>query len=264
MNFVICGNEPPGNPLKALEQYGPDGNPVWDTSGSPGSALYQRLQRCFGRRCGYCGRPCIRKPRQPYSNEFDHFRPRSRWPELTFEWENLIYSCRQCNTLKSDQFPAGEADNSRLDQLKSELDQLAPHGAVYRRIEERIKETERSDSEIKDFEREFGRTFAHPSEADGYVNPRDQADKAKKFFVNDPDSGRILPNPNLDDRQWSKAVRTICDLDLNRVETGHGALASQRKGGPRMEEVVNQELARVRSDLGSRKRCFRECGASPS
>lgn len=51
--------------------------------------------------CAYCERLC--ENRQGFSqNEVDHFRPRSFANHLTFEWINMIYSCRGCNRNKDD------------------------------------------------------------------------------------------------------------------------------------------------------------------
>lgn len=206
------------------------------------------LKRCFKGLCGYCERRCHRPPRGekpslPEHNTVDHFKPYSRFPDLTYSWENLVYACLRCNKVKNDQFPAGEKDNSRLDDLKEQLNPRS-FGPLKRamlskeRIEERIEDTKRSDAEIKDFEFECGRTFAHPSESDGYVNPRDRAEKDKKFFIFDH-QGRILPNPDLDDREWSKAVRTICDLDLNATLGSRGP----RRGSYRKTDLCGLRKA---------------------
>lgn len=216
MHFVDCGDEPAS--LAPLVQYNANGAPIWDTTGTAGSDFFRDLGRPFQYLCGYCEKPCKRgRPGKPDSGEVDHFRPRSRYSKLTFEWENLVYACHRCNWKKADQFPDGEEDNSRLDKLKEQLGSLNSLSQLEQawRVKERIDDTERSDSEIKDFERKFpNKKFAHPPEADGYVNPRDRAEKAEIFFVFDS-RGEILPNPDLDNRKWSMAVRMICDLDLN-------------------------------------------------
>ena len=285
MHFVDCGNEPAS--LRELVKYHANGEPDWDTRGERGSIFYRDLGRPFDRLCGYCERPCHGRQRgKPDSNEVDHFRPRSRYSKLTFEWENLVYTCHRCNWKKDDQFPNGEKDNSRLDELenrlaarknrrdelKNQLAALQPGGAVkdprhiprvksiqdeeiprikkeIKRIKERIKDTKRSDSEIKEFERKFpNKKFAHPPEADGYVNPRDRAEKAETFFVFNH-LGEIHPNPDLDDRKWSMAVRIICDLDLNPVKPGHRAedLLTLRKEAFWKCAQVAREAARGRT-----------------
>ncbi len=37
--------------------------------------------------------------------DIDHFRPKSRYPEHTFAWPNLLLVCSGCNRKKADQFP---------------------------------------------------------------------------------------------------------------------------------------------------------------
>lgn len=249
MHFVDCASQPAS--LAPLVQYNANGVPIWDTTGSHGSDFFRDLGRPFQYLCGYCEKPCKRgQPGKPDSGEVDHFRPRSLYPQLTFEWENLVYACHRCNWKKADQFPDGEEDNSRLDKLKEQLGSLNSLSQLEQawRVKERIKDTERSDSEIKDFEREFGRTFVHPSASDGYVNPRDRAEKADTFFVFGSD-GRVLPDPDLDDRKWSMAVRVICDLDLNQEEPGHRAedLRTLRKQAFWQWEQVAREAARGRT-----------------
>jgi 5-methylcytosine-specific restriction endonuclease McrA len=36
--------------------------------------------------------------------DIEHIKPKSKFPELTYDWENLSISCRKCNSLKSDYF----------------------------------------------------------------------------------------------------------------------------------------------------------------
>jgi uncharacterized protein (TIGR02646 family) len=39
--------------------------------------------------------------------ETDHFRPKSRFPELVYEWSNWVFSCHDCNNFKGEKWPAG-------------------------------------------------------------------------------------------------------------------------------------------------------------
>ena len=52
--------------------------------------------------CAYCE---VRTDSGSTKPEIDHFRPRSKYPHLTFKWENLLYSCHKCNYKKDDEFP---------------------------------------------------------------------------------------------------------------------------------------------------------------
>ena len=80
-------------------------------TGDEPAAYWGRFRDELGRRfhgnCGYCERQCDangeHSGRQP---TLDHFRPRSRFPRLTYEWTNWIFSCRQCNVeYKQDKWP---------------------------------------------------------------------------------------------------------------------------------------------------------------
>ena len=192
MHFVDCGAEPPS--LRPLEKYDARGNPVWNPECRKAeySAFISDLQSRFNSLCAYCERRCERppsgkKPERDQDNTVDHFRPRSRFLDRTFEWENLVYACYRCNQAKGNKFPGKvPAEKGLIEDL---IDQIAEAD-------------------------KYGKRFVDPSEADGYVNPRDRAEKAETFFEFSRD-GKILPNHDLDDRKWSKAVRTICDLDLN-------------------------------------------------
>ena len=36
----------------------------------------------------------------------DHFRPKRRFPELVYDWDNWIFSCHECNQAKGNKWPA--------------------------------------------------------------------------------------------------------------------------------------------------------------
>jgi HNH endonuclease len=70
-------------------------------------------------------------------NQIDHFWPRSRYPEKTYAWPNLLWSCGACNSKKSARFPldAGGAPlllnpTDPLDHPREHL-QLAPNRGIY-------------------------------------------------------------------------------------------------------------------------------------
>ncbi len=54
-------------------------------------------------KCAYCEA----KPAESGNIEVEHFRPKSIYPELAFEWTNLLPICRKCNDSKSD-YDTGE------------------------------------------------------------------------------------------------------------------------------------------------------------
>lgn len=49
-------------------------------------------------KCAFC--EC--KPGESSNIEVEHFEPKSIYPELAFEWDNLLPSCRKCNEAKLD------------------------------------------------------------------------------------------------------------------------------------------------------------------
>ena len=60
-------------------------------------AFWAPLRAAFHSLCGYCERRC--------RGEVDHFKPKSRYPELVYTWSNWIFSCHDCNQLKGEKFP---------------------------------------------------------------------------------------------------------------------------------------------------------------
>lgn len=59
--------------------------------------LINDLKSPFHGNCGYCETQC--------RGEVDHFRPKSRFPELVYDWSNWIFSCHDCNHAKLDNWP---------------------------------------------------------------------------------------------------------------------------------------------------------------
>lgn len=51
-------------------------------------------------KCVYC-ESCIE---HVHPGDIEHIRPKSKYPHLTFEWENLTYVCRECNRHKRDEY----------------------------------------------------------------------------------------------------------------------------------------------------------------
>jgi len=51
-----------------------------------------RFRQAFSDNCGYCETLC--------KGEIDHFRPKSKFPKLVYEWVNWVFSCHDCNQSK--------------------------------------------------------------------------------------------------------------------------------------------------------------------
>ena len=72
---------------------------------STGYQAYKtRLRIEFSHSCAYCE---TREPEIGGSQSFhiDHFKPKKRFPDLICSYDNLIYSCRNCNVYKGDYWP---------------------------------------------------------------------------------------------------------------------------------------------------------------
>ena len=61
----------------------------------------------FNHKCGYCERACDAARGNPKAPELDHFKPRSKFPTLTYVWGNWVLSCKECNTIKADEWADG-------------------------------------------------------------------------------------------------------------------------------------------------------------
>ena len=58
----------------------------------------ESLESAFHWLCGYCELPVVNGP-------VDHFRPKSRFPEVVYCWPNWVLACSSCNNKKSSKWP---------------------------------------------------------------------------------------------------------------------------------------------------------------
>jgi uncharacterized protein (TIGR02646 family) len=78
-------------PPPCLAEY-KHGRDRWDeTVNRP--EIRAHLNRMQGRRCAYCEGPL-----DDHKQHIEHFRTRSRFPKLMFEWRNLYLSCAQVDS----------------------------------------------------------------------------------------------------------------------------------------------------------------------
>ena len=75
-------------------------NGSWELHPDDYIAVISALQQEFNSICAYCERKCDRR-----SNQVDHFRPRERASSRSLDWCNLVYSCKECNTQKANNWP---------------------------------------------------------------------------------------------------------------------------------------------------------------
>jgi uncharacterized protein (TIGR02646 family) len=108
MHAVDRGDEPPDLPA-VRQRYTPgwvryyrDGKGKKPTD-DHWRKFQPRLSKAFSTICGYCER-C-------YKGQVDHFRPKSAYPELVYEWSNWVFACPTCNQSKGEKWPtAGYVD----------------------------------------------------------------------------------------------------------------------------------------------------------
>ena len=153
-----------------------------DLGGQERVQIRDSLVEDFGPICVYCERPCSSPTaggNAPDEETIDHFKPRNHFPQLSFDWLNLVHSCYRCNQRKGNQWPGYQ------DELTNEL--LAAY---------------------------YQDQYVPPSE---YVSPNliEGVMPARDYFEFDVTTGEILPGEELEATQWSMAVRTIRDIDLN-------------------------------------------------
>lgn len=60
--------------------------------------FHDDLVATFFGHCGYC--------EEISRGEIDHFRPKSRFPELVYEWSNWVFACHDCNSFKGEKWPS--------------------------------------------------------------------------------------------------------------------------------------------------------------
>ena len=146
--------------------------------------IRQELARDFQGLCAYCEQPCTAPTREHTFEEesIDHYRPRQRFPQLSLDWSNLVYSCRRCNLAKANKWPeTGDCINRRL--------------------------------AIEDSRYTPVREYVNPNEVAGYL-------PATEFFDFDIRTGDIRPDGSMGSLGWSTAQRTITDIDLNDSAIG--------------------------------------------
>ncbi len=119
MHYVDRGAEPTG-----LKRYRDRYTPRWASHyergiGTKPSDSHWRIFLGdigvkFSNNCGYCETLC--------KGEVDHFRPKSRFPKLVYEWSNWIFSCHDCNSWKREKWPnSGYIDPcAKIERLRPE------------------------------------------------------------------------------------------------------------------------------------------------
>ena len=95
-----------------------------EAGGEDFRSLGRPLDQAFNGVCGYCERKPLWRSRLEGAGvddtdlpdrerllfTCDHFRPRRLFPELIYDWSNLVYACQSCNSVKGGMWPSNEED----------------------------------------------------------------------------------------------------------------------------------------------------------
>ncbi len=111
MHWVERGPEPPG-----IQGYAQHYTRGWvdyfrnGVGGRPTDDFWRQFRNDLGSKtngiCWYCERQCSADAQVgELAPSVDHFKPRHRFPELTYSWNNWVFSCRRCNDEKADKWP---------------------------------------------------------------------------------------------------------------------------------------------------------------
>ncbi|WP_108060141.1 HNH endonuclease [Poseidonibacter lekithochrous] len=79
--------------------------------------IRKRLIKIYNSKCGYCEKSLLDSPKH-----IEHYRPKNGgyyW--LSYSWDNLLFSCGECNSSKSNNFTI---NNSRVSYLNENFDQI--------------------------------------------------------------------------------------------------------------------------------------------
>jgi uncharacterized protein (TIGR02646 family) len=72
----------------------------------------RRIEETLGDMCGPRKRCMFCQ--DSFGTDVEHFRPKGRFREAMFLWQNLILACSGCNRIKSEQFPMGSSGEPLL------------------------------------------------------------------------------------------------------------------------------------------------------
>lgn len=148
----------------------------------------QRLEKQFHNKCAYCETEYLATS----DTWIEHYRPKSEYYWLAYEWSNLIPTCTKCNRKKKDYFPLINAKNKvrKPPLLSGKLD---------------ISKCKADTSPLID-EQPF---VLHPK----IDNPQEYFD----FKIDDNFTGiKIIGIDKVNDSRFGRGDKTIDICDLNR------------------------------------------------
>ena len=63
-------------------------------------SVQKKLNGIYNLKCAYCEKKLLDSPKH-----IEHYRPKKIYYWLAYSWDNLLLSCGECNSAKSDKFP---------------------------------------------------------------------------------------------------------------------------------------------------------------
>lgn len=105
---------------------------TWTTNGKKGKepqAKYNKppikdaVIRDFHDKCAYCESYVT----ATYVGDIEHFKPKKKYCWLTHQWDNLLFSCWDCNHAKLDKFPNPEIINPTTENPETFFEYDFPH-----------------------------------------------------------------------------------------------------------------------------------------
>lgn len=175
-------------------------------------------------RCSYCEDSC--------ADEIEHIQPKDLYPELTFIWDNYLYSCGPCNGPKNNKF------------------------SVYDTVSESIVDVTRK--------RNAPVTLPHPGEP-LLINPRKE-DPLDFMVLDLLETFNFLPKEE-DEKSLSyhKAIFTIDVLRLNKREVLRKARESEyNKYLALLKQYVNEKESGANKDKLSNIKNFTVNNSHPT
>jgi uncharacterized protein (TIGR02646 family) len=82
------------------------------------ASIRTALNYIFNGKCAYCES----KIAQVSYAHIEHYRPKSKYPQLAFDWDNLLLSCSVCNSshYKGDKFPGANEGGPLLNPCQDD------------------------------------------------------------------------------------------------------------------------------------------------
>ncbi len=91
--------------------------------------ISKALSQITNSHCSYCG--IYKLERGRITPTIDHFKPKSIYPDLSFEWSNLFISCNECQKYKGSFFPNNKEQNFRGNFYPKNIEPLKPDDKDY-------------------------------------------------------------------------------------------------------------------------------------